>query len=88
MVEAALRGSLGSNVTSLSAHKVKIAGVHAVEADADLTITDAGGQPLNAYASIFLVPTKQGLMDLDYTSGTPRESDKTLRTMKDSLRLT
>ena len=41
MVEAALRGSLGSNVTSLSAHKIKIAGVHAIEADADLTITDA-----------------------------------------------
>ncbi len=88
MVEAALRQSLGSNVTSLSAHKVKIAGVNAIEADADLTITDARGQPLNAYATILLVPTKQGLMDLDYTSGTPRESDKTLRTMRDSLRLT
>jgi len=88
IVEAALRQSLGGNLTSLNAHKVKLAGVNAIEADADLSITDARGQPLDAYATIFLLPTKQGLIDLDYTSGTPRERDKTLRTMRNSIRLT
>ena len=86
-VEAVLKSALGSNVASLDAHKVKIAGVGAVEADAILKINAADGTPITAYATIYFLPTKKGVVDIDYTSVTPQSSDTTLHTMVKSIRL-
>jgi hypothetical protein len=87
-LEAALRQSLGTSVTSLTARKVRVAGAKGLEADADLTIKNSDGIPIAAYATVLFVPTEKGLIDIDYTSGAPRDSDPTLHTMVDSLRIT
>ena len=71
-VEAALRSELGSNVTSLTSGKVKVAGKQAVEVDATVPVNTLDGSSLDAYVTILLVPTKKGVMDLDYTSSTLR----------------
>jgi len=86
-VEAALKAAMGNSVGSLNARKAKIAGVGVVEADAILKIAAADGSPTNAYASIYFVPTKKGVIDIDYTSGTPPSRDTTLRTILHSIRL-
>jgi hypothetical protein len=86
-IEASLRSALGDAVESLSARRLRIAGVVAVEADATLKITSLADTSTTAYATIYFLPTKKGLMDIDYTSGTPPADDTTLQTMIKSLRL-
>src|SRR5262249_28379065 len=86
-VEAALTAQLGSSASGLHAHKVKVGGVGAVEADATLSLKDAAGTPITAYATVYFLPTKKGVVDLDYTSGTLPSSDTTLHTIIDNLRV-
>jgi hypothetical protein len=86
-VEASLKAAMGDAVASLDAHKAKIAGVGVVEADAILKLVGADGSPTMAYATIYFLPTKKGVIDIDYTSGTPPSSDTTLRTVVQSIRL-
>jgi hypothetical protein len=85
-VEAALKSSLGSAASSLIAHKVKLAGVAAVEADAVLNVNAADGTPFTAYATIYFLPTKKGVIDVDYTSATAPSDDTTLQTIVHNLR--
>jgi hypothetical protein len=86
-IEASLKSALGDSVESLSAHKVRLAGVGAVEADATLTINSPAGTPMTVYATIYFLPTKKGLVDIDFSSDKPADSDTTLQTMIKSLRL-
>jgi hypothetical protein len=86
-VKQNLQSSLGTNVDSLSVKKVKIAKTRALEADATLKLNGANGAPISAYATLFFLATKRGVMDLDYTSTQPAASDKTLKTMLKSLQI-
>jgi hypothetical protein len=86
-LEAALKAQMGTVLASLTAHRVKIAGVGAVQADAILEINGADGAETMAYATIYFLPTKKGVIDIDYTSGTPPASDTTLPTIVQSIRL-
>jgi hypothetical protein len=86
-VESALRSELGSNVTSLSSRKVKVGGKTAVEVDATAPVNTSDGNSLDAYVTLLLVPTKKGVMDLDYTSSTPRASDDVLHTITGNVRI-
>jgi len=86
-VEAVLKSQFGSRVSDLHVHKVKLGRVGAVEADATASINSVDGTPFTAYVTIYLLPSKQGVIDVDYTSSTPRSNDATLHTMIDNLRV-
>ena len=86
-VESALRSELGSNLRSLTSRKVKVGGKTAVEVDASVPVNTLDGNSVDAYVTLLLVPTKKGVMDLDYTSSTPRASDDVLHTITDTVRI-
>src|SRR5262245_4715716 len=85
--ETALRQQLGTTATSVKARKVRVGSVNAIEADSDLMVQVADGTSVPAYSTALFVPTKKGVIDVNYTSGSPREGDTTLTTMFDSLRI-
>ena len=65
-----LQSSLGSSVDSLTVTKTKVDKKPALEARATLGVTGVDGSATTAHATIILVKTKRGVIDLDYTSAT------------------
>ena len=86
-VVAALKAQLGSTFSVQGAHKVRVAGVAALEADYTAQLDNANGTPTTAYASAYFLPTKKGVIVLEFTSATPPSIDNTLQVMVHSLKM-
>jgi hypothetical protein len=87
-VEQSLRASLGSDlIKSLSVAPTKVDGRSSLRARAKLGFTALDGKPGTAYATILLVPTKRGVVDLDYTGTVRPAKDKTLATIVRSIQV-
>jgi hypothetical protein len=86
-VTAALEAMLGSNISSVHVHKVEVGGVRALELEATVQLNDAHGVPVTAYSSVLLLPTRKGVIDLDYSSPQQPSADTTLPTIVQSIHL-
>jgi hypothetical protein len=84
-VKQSLASELGSSVQSLTVKKIRVDKTPALEADATLALQSVDGTPTTAYATIYLIKTKKGVVDFDYTGALPPTSDPTLRTMIKSI---
>jgi hypothetical protein len=87
-VKASLESSLGSSTGPITVTKVKVDGASALRADTTVSVNGLDGTKTTAYAVLYFIPTKKGIIDLDYTSGTPLESNSQLATMIKSIDIT
>jgi hypothetical protein len=87
-VKSSLASSLGASAGPITVAKLKVDGVAALRADTTLNINTLDGTKTTAYATMFYVPTKKGVINLDYTSGTAPEANPRLAAMVKSIDIT
>jgi hypothetical protein len=85
--QSALQSGTGSALQNLEVTKTKVAGGKALRVTYTAPIKNLSGQTTTAVGTAFMIPTKKGMMHVEYTSDTPSDQDRTLSTIEKSIRL-
>ena len=86
-VQTVLKASFQGQVPDLATHKTKVAGTPALLSTGTLHATRPDGTPVTVYVSFYLVSSKIGVLDFDFSTTDNGQQDRTVQTMLHSLKL-
>ena len=71
--------------SDLDVVKVNVGGKRSLVSTAKLTLASPDGTPVVAYSTSYFVPTKKGVVQVTFSTGTDGMHDETVQTMVDSV---
>jgi hypothetical protein len=86
-VQTVLNSVLQGHVVGLETHKTRIAGASALVSTGTLSALGTNGTPFTVHATIYLVSTKHGVMDFDFSTPDSARDDATLQAIVDHIKL-